>query len=976
MKKHLICLPMLLVTFATVLLFPPVFVRQAHAQANPAQPVQVREETPGEFVERNLASARKKLAAARLRYQQCCGLADLALDPIDPASILSSLPKPHQLKFIIRSPEKKIEDIKPVEQTPGKWTYYPGNLSFGNAQVFYDQRLAFHATVAADELSSSILRLPQNLFLGISGQVIGVNSESYPVKSCCLKYHIKTDDSGRYTGAECIQTAQEKYMATYDQADLRAWTSQTGFSLTSEGGEILGKGAAVRFKNPGYASVTASLPRRYDSKKFSPLKEQICQGLDYEHQTISQNPARYKVIEKYYNMKDRWGAAYKTEVTGDWEIPPAQGEQKQTMNVDVVAFRGVRLDGVNYSDSGKEAAGFDLFARGHEDFKPVKFAGKKAPELLLQRAAPLEAAKLDGSRPDFVETLEDLSRWPTSLNYYVEGGGPFQVSQQGDVQPMGGIGEARLRLELGQHWSLKRKITANRWQAVPDAALADGAVSPGGSYRVAIQVQGPADMSKYKMNWKGGTWKNPAAVFIKQGEAWQAENLVTIPANTKTGNVLELSVEAVVGDKGREDVRLGWSQKVKVVPRVESLELTLAAKGRSAGKHGLDLFFPNYLPDGNRFAVLPIYRDSSGNPMTQEDIKRFLPLANLRLLSDTPLVAMVGGNGGQVGRMAGEAWITAELGGIDLDPRGQFETAKHETLVSNPVKVTANQLLFSRGKPSGGFTPYALRVIGPADMNQYQALFHFEGGSTGTPFIHGADGSYLAGLSVAAPVKKVEILKEGKIVASMPVRDDVLLPQAGIRLMPVTVPDRVIDRIALTDMGSLTSTTECRKQLRTQYPGYYGHVSDNELDDVCDDIREAEKKEIKEQRAIQKDQQKIVKLLKKEGRQMIVFEDSAQLGAVVTGNFDTNRMYCRWRVDRGGSLKFENLQTPITKVGADGSCFNNLKGFQGNFDTEATATVELIYAHPAAAQGQFIPGGTEITRADVDAKQVEEWINN
>jgi hypothetical protein len=81
-------------------------------------------------------------------------------------------------------------------------------------------------------------------------------------------------------------------------------------------------------------------------------------------------------------------------------------------------------------------------------------------------------------------------------------------------------------------------------------------------------------------------------------------------------------------------------------------------------------------------------------------------------------------------------------------------------------------------------------------------------------------------------------------------------------------------------------------------------------------------------------------------------------------------------VDQGGSIKFEQAQSPITRVGVDGACFNDLKGFQGDFNTEATAVVELIYAHPAAAAGQFIPGGTQTMRADVDGRQVEAWVNN
>lgn len=952
----------------------PLITMPSLAQQN-QDPVQMtKEETPQEFVERNLAATRKKLAAARERYRQCCGLADLALDPINPSDILQSLPRAKKLKFRFRNPAEKIEEIKPAPVVPGNWTYYPGSLGFHDAT----HQAGFSAVAAADDRTSALLRLPRNIPLYVSASITGINNELYPVKNCCLQYNIQKNNDGSFAGSECARTAQEKYISFQNDIDPRAWADRIGFNLTTKEGKISGNGAAVRFDQAGTAYVTATIPKHYIAQEFSPKNKQFCQGFIYSTERIANsNPARYDLKVETYNIADRgeYFPGFNPVITGDWEIPQNKGEQNQKIAVDVVEVKGLHIDGKDYTQSLGEADGFDLFARDNEDFKAVRFEGKSAPSLILRRAPPLAAAKIDGSRAGVMEVREPITNWKTALSYSVEGGGPFAVSQQGDVRSLGSIGEGRLKIQLGQHWSISRKLTANRWQAVLDQALADGAVSPGGSYAVALQVQGPADMAKYKVKWKGGQWRDPQAKFEKMDNAWQAKNIVTVPEGTRMGTVLQLEVEASVGDAGDEVVRLAWSREFNVVAGVASLELTLAAKGRPASRDGVDLFFPNYHPDGNRFAALPVYRDKNGNTLDPATIKRFLAGVSLRLKSDTPAVAVVDGNGGQVGRTAGEAWITAELGGQDLDPRGQLETPNRAMLVSNAVKVTANQLILSRGKAAGGFTPYALRVIGPAAMDQYQALFHFEGGSTRTPFVRGEDGGYLAGVSTVAAVKKVEILKGGKTVAMLPLSDNVVVPQAGIRLMPITVPGRVIDTIPLVDAGSLTTQTDCRKQLRTQYPGEYGNLSDAALDEICDTIREEEKKEIKQQRATQKEQRKILKDLKKEGRQLMVFNDSTQLGAAVTGHFDPDRMHCRWRLDQGGSLKFEQAQSPITKVGGDGACFNNLKGFQGNFDTEAIATVELIYAQPAVGQGQFIPGGTQIMGADVDAKQVEEWVN-
>jgi hypothetical protein len=946
---------------------PPLCAQQA--------PAQVREETPVEFVDRNLARVRKLLADAKARYRECCGLADLIQEPVDPASILASLPKPHQLKFILRYPEKKIAEIQSQEQElPPSWSLYPGYASLavegsGRGAPGYD------VLAAADDLTSSLLRLRRTLPVHATAELTSVNGQLYPVKDCCLEFRVRTNADGSYKGADCIRTAQESYMTVRPNEDPRAWAGRIGYRLSAPGGELSGNGAAVRFNRPGAHAVTATLPSLYLGKEFKPQEEQYCLGFDYTSELLSgAGPVRYRLNPQTYRMSDRWGnwGGYRPVIPGGWQVPRNQGGQSRAVTVDVVAFAGIYLDGKDYPATGAEATGFDLFAREGEEFKAFRFEGKSAPGLILRRAPPGDTVRLGDSAGGPWETVEPFANWNTALSYHLEGGSVFSVSQQGDVRALGSVGEARLTLQMGQHWSLRRKITANRWQAVLEPMLADGNVAPGGRYRVTIQVTGAADMAKYRVKWTGGRWQNPGAGFVQQGVIWRAENVVTIPGDLRPGSYIELAAEASVGG----DPRLTWSRQFLAVPSLASVELLLAAKGRAPSPGQIDLFFPNYLPDGNRFMALPRYRNAAGELLAEETSRRFLALANLRLASDTPAVAMVDGNGGQVGRSAGEAWITAELGGADLDPRGQLETAKGEALISNSVKVTGNQLLLSRGKAEGGFTPYALRVIGPAPMEKYQALFHYDGGSTGTPFRQGADGGYLAGISSAVAVQKVEILHQGRVVAMLPVNDAVVLPEAGIKLMPITVPGRVIDSITLVDLGSLTTSSECRKQLRTQYPGTYGKLPDSQLDSVCDNLREAQKQEIKEQREVQKDQQKILKSLQQEGRQLMVFADATQLGAAVSGNFDPDRMHCRWRVDQGGSIKFEQAQSPITRVGVDGACFNDLKGFQGDFNTEATAVVELIYAHPAAAAGQFIPGGTQTMRADVDGRQVEAWVNN
>jgi len=930
---------------------------------------QDKEITPAEFVEYNLAKTRERLAKLKENYKKQYGSADLNIQTIDPAMITEALPKPHQLKFIIRAPEKKITEIASEEKNwPSSLKLYPVSLG-----VNLDSSQA-----AADDLTSAMLRLPRKLVINAatSLNVIGQAEK----KECCTDFKVNKTDDGRFAGVLCTSYATESILTKRDFIDPRALKTRLSLDISaSPGAQLSGNGAAVIFNTPGAGFVKVTLPNNYNAGDFTVSSEKQCLHFDYEEKRVSNNPPRWEVIEKITprSYKDGAGKDQFIKVVTDWKIPSDKGLRENEVMADVIAFKGVRIDGQDYTASGKEAEGFDFFARDKESFKTFSLKNNE-PDLILHRAAQKGVTndKIAQENKGWVESIEPASKWRVPLTYNVLESGPFAVSQNGDITPLGGIGEAKLRMQLGQHWSLIRKITANRWSVDLDPTLADRNIAPGARYRLAVYVEGTANMANYNVDWSGGgTWQDRQAGFARKGQGWIAENFVTIPNNAKPGTFLTLSID--VSKKGRAGKTPGisWKGEYQIVPAIASIDLQLAAKGQPASKDGIDLFLPNHLPDGNRFMTAPSYKDKSGNELDDVTVKRFLITVDMRLNSDTPSVAQVDSGGGQTGMNVGEAWITAQIGGTDLDPTGKLETAKNDTLTSNGVKVTSNQLLLSRGEPQGGFTSYTLRVIGPADMNKYQALFHYPNGSTGTPFIQGGDGSQMAGISTVNKVTKVEILKSGKVVAMLLVNDNVVLPQPGIKLMPIALPGKVVDSIDPVTVASVTSTADCRKMLRTQYPAHYGSASDDVLNAICDSIREEEKADIKEQRETQKAQKKILRSLKKQGRKLMVFSDSTQVGTVVTGNFNPDRMNCRWRIDKGGSLVMEQKQTQVIRVGSDGACFNTIKGFQGNFDTDATVTVELMYAYPAVAPGQFVSGATATSRADMDRKTIEEWVN-
>lgn len=917
------------------------------------------EEAPADFVERNLTETRRRLAELKTKERQNGGAFETGESLIDPKDIMAMLPKPHRLRFRVNYPEKKVS-LSPNEL----------NSSSSNNQLYPTGLIEFFDffvtpyTVAADDLTSAILQLPRIIPLHVKADVVVVH-EPQPDPHCCLSFDIKTDSKGNATSAGCARRGLHS-MISLTPMDPRTLPETVGFNIevSGPGGELLDKGAAVRFNEPGRGVISASFANSYKFKDFKPQRNHTCKIV-----SVDVVNGKYVYIPEPYI--DSSGNVVQT--LDGWHVPaPTKIEGKKKI-FDVIGFSGLHFGGRDYRQTGMEVDSCDFFAQDSEEFKPASislgemfFILRGAEGERIERAAGWQEGQLIASATG--------SRHPAALSYHATDNGQFVISELGQALPLGAFGEAHVNMNLGNYWSLKRKLTANRWTVNLDNVMTDGYVVPGIRHRLTMRVQGPADMTKYRLRWSGGNWENPQASFVRQDQYWVAENFVRASANANFDSQLWLYIEAA-SDAGKQDSpKISWKRSFRLAAGISAIELQLAAKGQGLAKETLDLFFPNHLPEGNRFMIAPFYKSINGNTLESALVLHFLDTARLRLISNSPAVAKVDSGGGIIGHTVGEAWLTAELDSPDLNRGGHFVTKDNQTIISNAVKVTANQLILTRGATQAGFTPYTLVVIGPARMTeQYQATFHFENGSIGTIFTDGEGGGQTAEVLSALPVVRVEIVKGGQVVAMLPVNDTVVMPQAGIQLLPIKLPGNIIDEVDVVDMGSLTSTTQCRKNLRAEYPQHYATASDDVLNAICADLREEEKKDIKEQRVTQKAQKKILGQLKRQGRKLMVFSDSTQLGAVVTGNFDHQRMHCRWRVDNGGSLKFQQKETQIVRVGGDGSCFNNLDGFQGDFNTEAMAVVELIYAIPGGAQGQFIEGGHATPSAYTDIKAVEEW---
>ncbi|MCX8110340.1 MAG: hypothetical protein N3D15_03705 [Syntrophorhabdaceae bacterium] len=884
---------------------------------------QGKEMTPEEFVAYNLKKTRERLEELKKKHGR-----EVKEFVAGSKALISVLPKPHTLQFIYETTKPKIK--KDEIKFPSDTQFFPSSISIESINAY---------TLAADDFTSYVLRIPKKAYLSITQRGLFSNKQK---SNCCTNYRF-INKQGDFV---CENYASTSFLSAYN-IDPRGVIEN--FNLWTSGGGTIGGKEYVNFNKPGRGIVKAILPAHYSDAKeeIIPITETPCMRV-----VRSDLPKPGTKDVHFWTEKDN-----ETKITVRWQ-GKNRGNFETQVDFDVLSFEGIKVDGNEFRDAGKETDGVDIFVQGSNVFPSVELGSSYEPVLIIRRAAKSQQGRLSDA---VITSFEPASKWLLSVTYNISNEGPFVVTQRGVITPLS-TGETRLMMNVGKVFYLYRKITANRWSYEMDTAPMEGRASPNILYRIMLNVQGPADMKSYNVKWEGNglKWQTPNQSFVRKGDRWVSENYFSVADDVKKGDKTEIKIYVDNVKKGTRAFEL--IKRFEIYPNIFSIALELAAKGQPPTSQGIDLFYPNFIPDGNTFRAYLKYMDKDGKEININEIKNLLTKSNLTLLSETPAVAQVFSGGGQVGTAIGDSMISCQL---DLGDR---------KLISKWVKVTANKIMLTKGE-SQGWATYIIRVIGPADMSKYQAVFYHNKGTQRAIFVRANDGSQSAGISTVEKIEKVEILKDGKAVAMMPVADHVVLPEPGIKLLPIKLPGKVIDTITPVDMGSLTSTADCRNMLRKQFPEYYGSAPDDVLNPICQGMREKEKEEIKEQRATDKAQLEILKALKKEGRRLMVFSDSTEIAAVVSGNFDPQRTYCRWRIDKGGSLKVERPQTDIVRIGIDGACYNKITGFQGDFDTNALASVELVYAYPPMQAGKFITGTEAPMGAFIERKAIEEWVN-
>lgn len=939
------------------------------------------EESPGEFVARKQREMAQHLKDLQDAYRSCCAAEELSRpDPVSLEAIQEALPKPRELRFIFnrsgpegqpvsREPFKKEEGVRSL---PGKlgepFINTPFPLSGGRSRT-----QAGAIRVAQDALSGELLGLNTRFTLsGWSGTLL----IEQPLEKCCTAFKPYSDDpsytgsyhtpSGMWLRGLCTGFAKSgaPYYHPLEINLLASGEDVVNFRLKTSGLSVAPSGGDIRFSGSGLAFLSGEIGESF-RQEGGEIQE--C----------------YRMVNLRADGGDA-GAVYggngSTSHGKRFSAPQSTGMQKKEVFFDVFRFKGIFFEGQEYTRSGSMMGSTDLFSPRGQPFNALTLL---PPLLLIEHGGDRVGSSVQQKVPADGGAL-GLS--PVPFKYEHIEGSSVLLSQQGRIAPQGTPGKTAFRLSLGQGtWFLNGDITTNLYAMELDSAMEKSLVALGRTHPVRIRVAGPANLETYRIQWQGKGWLKASTAFVRQGEFWIAENEIRIQDDNLMGKVVTLGVQASRSQEPRpsgRDLRglnqLVWEARFQVVPGIGDLGLELAAKGQMPTDRGVDLFFPNHLEQGMSVWALPVFRDAGGRSLPP-DVQEGLKKVPVRLHSDAPMVLrMVNGLTGQVTGQVGSAGLVAEITEQDAIQSGMVLPLARKDLRSRKVQVNVNQLLLYRNAPEGRKVPWRLQVVGSADMGESQAVWHTGGGRMLKPFVRGGDGHWISSLETSESVTGVEILRKGFVLARLPVENEgrrgFIPPQASIRMLPIRVPGTLVDTVTPVDMGSLMSLSECRDQLRLNYPGVYATAGNDTLNAVCRPQREADRERIREERALQKDQQKIVRELVRQGRQLVVFNDTAELSAVINGFFDPERMLCRWRVEKGGSLDVREKETLIRRVGQDGVCQTTLAGFEGDFDIEALAVVELIYVQPESMPGQFSGGASQFSSTVMDRNALETWV--
>lgn len=905
--------------------------------------------SPQEFVEKNLKAFNERLRVLRELYQEKYGSLFAATSPTNVEAIAKELPKPKTLRLSIQYPEEKREAEKKINIERGEYfidRIYGSavmNQMYNITEGYYFGRTEEGMLMAANEQTSQLLGIPQKANFNLNGSIHWVSSERKSTtgiygEMCCSSVArdevcLETSRSDPYT---CTKKGYNEYCKEFAQIPHTGFTWEDprlyGGVLNLSVGQIQGvtiddKMKGVTFTSPGRKNINFVSPRKFSS--------------DEQYRVYRSCIAKHS-YSYYYSSKKGLEKA----VIG---YKPA-GNTSAEFKFIAVAFKKFGFPGYELNASFGKVPDFDLFYNADNASGSYSYYGSSAGR--IEPMILLDYGDAGGLKAVMAKDLKAPVTWSTISP------GPFTLEDE-YVNYRGGMGETRFRVTLGGYESIEHSITANIVDVVLDQSMARNEVSPGKNHKVVVRVKGPADMSRYQVKWtgEGGAWAQTVTPFKKTGETWQAEGIFNVGFDgvfdaAKLRKPVKIKADVV---KTADNSKIYTYENTRLItsyPAVDKLELYAGIGSATPTKVSgpLDMFVSF---DYQKITLSPKLSLKGGEMYSVNEIA---PKSSIEVSSSNPSVVYITNEQERLstgrelktrvivanpGEKIGTAKITARMGGNDIDPAGFFQfTGDAAELKSDPVEITVNQVYLIAEPLSGELTKYRLIVIGPADMTKYQA--RWSGEAVRTTSFNKDMGGFVSNLESTLKMNRVEILKGGATFAQFGVK--IIAKNLNIKLIPPNPPTTVVNKVAVTDLGSLETITECKKQVSKQIE-LSGFNPGMAVEDYCRAERDKQKQDIKVQREDQKAFNEMISGLNKQGQDIVIVSDTMRVGAVVKGDISAmgGAMFCGWSLQNGGNLQLQSIATPIETVTPnEGGCFNIVRGLKEGFNPETVLKVDLI----------------------------------
>jgi hypothetical protein len=904
----------------------PVTARSEEKKNAAAQVI----EAPRDFVEKNLSEYRKLFDRLKNGYEEQFG-SYIAGAVTDPESLARELPKGKQLRLSIQYPDESATKKERISFPEGGSFLTANFRPTARVSPFYTLTGGYsrdltnsgsQMLVAADPVTAQSLGLPYQMRISLQGDIIWTERKSAASgSSCCLNA----------SGGSCVKWADLPKTSFYTSNDLALYANELNLKTEIPQGVKMESMEKATFSSPGLKKIRFTSARKYSNEEPYRIYQKCIPALSSSDKALS---------------------GYK-----------AAGEEAAELKLTAVTLKGFGFAGHDMSESYGEPPQLDFF---YKDSETKNFSSSWG-DLPLSPLVLLDYGDAGGLK------AHPASEIKAPVTLAITRQGPFFINQNRGTYS-GGTGETRFRMTLGGNQSVEHRLTANRIDIVLDEAMSKNDVVPGRKHKVRVEIKGPADMKNYEVRWSGsgGVWQKETTDFSQSGQGWQSEGEFLTPFAGENplqkGQPVKISLQIMNKKGGRalytyENKRLATTDAA-----ISGLALYAGLNKRAAQKvdASIDLILgagdpmvllsPQVvLPDGNTY---PLYEKAPKRMIRMESSNP--EIASLRSEQYGPdslmkqiIVARPSGH-------LGTTQITARLGGSDYDVAGAaYLAGNQQELKSNIVTVSVNKAVLIADTAADGRAIYRLMISGPADMSKYQAIWRGEA-SRNTPFVL-SDSGYTSTLETTLRMDQVSVVRNNTVVAIFNIKSGAR--KANIKLLPVTPPVTVLQKVALSDAGSLESITDCKKKI-TPMIDHFGFNPGMPVEDYCRSQRDQEKQKIKDERKDQKTFNEMIRNLDRQGQELVVVADNVKIGAAVKGDLAAldSTPFCSWRLDQAGAVTLAEAVTPVETISAsEGGCFNNLVGLKNGFNPDMTLRVELILL--ARPQAPMVVSGETITTA-------------